>query len=674
MSGIIKFTIANNSITHLGRNLYSTTPPALAELVANAYDAYATNVDISITDDHIIVADNGKGLDLQELQEKYAIIGKVKKEEKPICGLSHRAPMGKKGIGKLAAFSLGQKYTVYCKSQESENWCTFSLDYRELKGKDDNTFPALYEMIEQLPANLDAYNELDCGFIVKVGDLRRKSISTTFKNIRAQLSRRFYLKSGETDFTVNMNEKQIDLSVNEYYENLEYLLHFGYEDDEITEVFDTKKIRLEKYENNFEIVDYLQKHEIKGWIGSVEKPKHLKSDGNNYGSIVVYMNGKIADENILKNRGDARIANQYIVGEIQANFFDSLEDPITSSRQGLDDSVDEVQEYIEIIAALRSYVIDQWSGIREEIIIEKLPLSIKNNENYRTWLSALSPSQQRINNKMITMLTQTLDEGDPKNENALSAIVSSIANVVNNVEISELENALRENDNDQSKQMALMHKLMDSVSKVEAIKITDLIHARLRAIDELEKLMDNPGAAESLFRDHLADNPWLLNPYWNTDMNKKLNDRDIEIITEKYYKYVREDNTVRRNFIDILVSVAEEKYPIIVELKKNNPKDHAKVKYVDIYSQINHYRQAIKQSVDEFESIDDNNIPVWFILSEDSGIEGSGNKIELSLKEIELLEAQNIKLVKYNKLLNNARRMYCEYREVVEAQKIVPLL
>ena len=28
----IKFSIANNAVTHLGRNLYSTTPPALAEL------------------------------------------------------------------------------------------------------------------------------------------------------------------------------------------------------------------------------------------------------------------------------------------------------------------------------------------------------------------------------------------------------------------------------------------------------------------------------------------------------------------------------------------------------------------------------------------------------------------------------------------------------------------
>ena len=44
----ISFSTANHAVTHLGRNLYSTTPPALAELVANSYDAYATKVDIKI--------------------------------------------------------------------------------------------------------------------------------------------------------------------------------------------------------------------------------------------------------------------------------------------------------------------------------------------------------------------------------------------------------------------------------------------------------------------------------------------------------------------------------------------------------------------------------------------------------------------------------------------------
>lgn len=46
--GIINFHVANRAATHLGRKLYSTTPPALAELIANSYDAYATEVRVTI--------------------------------------------------------------------------------------------------------------------------------------------------------------------------------------------------------------------------------------------------------------------------------------------------------------------------------------------------------------------------------------------------------------------------------------------------------------------------------------------------------------------------------------------------------------------------------------------------------------------------------------------------
>lgn len=74
----LKFSIANNAVTHLGRNLYSTTPPALAELVANSYDAYATAVNINLSNESISIIDNGKGLSIKELETKHAIIGSEK--------------------------------------------------------------------------------------------------------------------------------------------------------------------------------------------------------------------------------------------------------------------------------------------------------------------------------------------------------------------------------------------------------------------------------------------------------------------------------------------------------------------------------------------------------------------------------------------------------------------
>lgn len=44
MIGKIDLQIAYGAVKHFGRNLYTSNPPAIAELVANSWDAYATNV------------------------------------------------------------------------------------------------------------------------------------------------------------------------------------------------------------------------------------------------------------------------------------------------------------------------------------------------------------------------------------------------------------------------------------------------------------------------------------------------------------------------------------------------------------------------------------------------------------------------------------------------------
>jgi len=218
----LKFSIANNAVTHLGRNLYSTTPPALAELVANSYDAYATIVDITLSDDSISIVDNGKGLSLKELESKYAIIGSEKKYEEPINDLDERKPMGKKGIGKLAAFSLGNEYTVYSKCQGSDSWISFNLKYREMISKEDYEV----EISEgSLPPEFSKYESYSSGFIVKITDTRRKTTVATRKNIRNQLSRRFYINQSKTDFKLNIDGEELKLDSNEYYDKIEYLFY-----------------------------------------------------------------------------------------------------------------------------------------------------------------------------------------------------------------------------------------------------------------------------------------------------------------------------------------------------------------------------------------------------------------------------------------------------------------
>lgn len=118
-----------HTIEHLGVKMYSHTPPAIAELIANSYDACAKEVNIRLYSGdpfRIEVEDNGDGMTFNEVNNHFLRIGRNRrKEQQPnSCG---RKPTGKKGLGKLALFGLGNKITIITKKDRQQ--VKFTLDY-----------------------------------------------------------------------------------------------------------------------------------------------------------------------------------------------------------------------------------------------------------------------------------------------------------------------------------------------------------------------------------------------------------------------------------------------------------------------------------------------------------------------------------------------------------------
>ena len=67
-----------NVLNHLGLNLYSNVPAVLAELIANAWDADATRVEVTVERNPVgeqgpvlVIADSGCGMDEADLRGKY---------------------------------------------------------------------------------------------------------------------------------------------------------------------------------------------------------------------------------------------------------------------------------------------------------------------------------------------------------------------------------------------------------------------------------------------------------------------------------------------------------------------------------------------------------------------------------------------------------------------------
>ncbi len=104
-------------LSSIGERLYSQSLDLIRELVANAYDADATRVDIKIDDRNMTVTDNGLGMNRSGL-EQYFTIGSPLKKQYPTSVLYKRVRIGEFGIGKFAVLSLCDRFELFTSSRD----------------------------------------------------------------------------------------------------------------------------------------------------------------------------------------------------------------------------------------------------------------------------------------------------------------------------------------------------------------------------------------------------------------------------------------------------------------------------------------------------------------------------------------------------------------------------
>ena len=110
------FKLSPRILDHLGLSAYNSVQKCLTELVANAYDADAKEVRITLPttinrNAVIEIVDNGVGMSEKEIREKFLYLGRNKRldGEKTESG---RLVIGSKGIGKLAGFGIASKSQI----------------------------------------------------------------------------------------------------------------------------------------------------------------------------------------------------------------------------------------------------------------------------------------------------------------------------------------------------------------------------------------------------------------------------------------------------------------------------------------------------------------------------------------------------------------------------------
>lgn len=147
MENSLQFKISSALKDLVGKDLITSDNVAIFELVKNSYDAYANHVVITFSKNKITIADNGKGMSLSDLKNKWLFWGfsakkdgtedEVNDKQKSYRDKIRRFYAGAKGIGRFSCDRLGRLLTITTKTRDSllaeqilVDWANFEVDQK----------------------------------------------------------------------------------------------------------------------------------------------------------------------------------------------------------------------------------------------------------------------------------------------------------------------------------------------------------------------------------------------------------------------------------------------------------------------------------------------------------------------------------------------------------------
>lgn len=386
-----KFSLTWDALKLLGKNLYSHPWSAISELVANGVDANAKKIfvhlDMSRGKEHarLEILDNGVGMDEAGLA-RYVKVGYKKRDG----GYDRhvKRPMGRKGIGKLAALYLSNIFFLLTK-QENQNFLLRKVDVAN--ASEDEQPKLINVSLEDVPdtALKNQWEEEPSGTLILIEDVNLNGYGEkAFEALEEKLANQF-LVSSLTEcliFYKNTNEKGQSgkyrpVKKRIAYGNLLSVKKRFTEDHPKPEEWDNcvvpnrkvqVKIRREIVELPVKVsslaaaendeksdsapegyieVDGTKVHySLAGWIGmhaSIDNTVAQENDSNysrnrfhSPSEIRLYVRNKLAIGNVIPLLGLTQTYVNYIEGEISFDVLDDdrLADIATTSREGFDEN------------------------------------------------------------------------------------------------------------------------------------------------------------------------------------------------------------------------------------------------------------------------------------------------------------------------------------------------
>ena len=194
----LKFKVSTGLKTVLGSELITDDEVAIFELVKNSFDANASRVSLHFSHNSIVIADNGDGMSLNDINDKWLMVAYSSKRgrntrdfREAISERRHYA--GSKGIGRFSCDRLGSKAVLQTRAKNERkgpvhqitvNWDLFDRDPTKLfqsVGLD-------YEDLKQFNIPKEILTQSH-GTVITVKDTRTDWTASKIRDLKSALSK-----------------------------------------------------------------------------------------------------------------------------------------------------------------------------------------------------------------------------------------------------------------------------------------------------------------------------------------------------------------------------------------------------------------------------------------------------------------------------------------------------
>jgi hypothetical protein len=492
-------TFHGRVIDHLGIQMYQSPVAAIAELVANAWDADAESVSIRLPADlgpgaEITIKDSGHGMTFEECQEKYLNVGWGRRGDDPneTSSGKGRPILGRKGIGKFAGFGIAEVIRIDTVSEQTGERTIFEMKIKELRGEkyisgEGGNIPA-----ECFGPDDALKGEHGTTISLKSLKMARRPSPGPFAR---SMARRFLLHQRQDDFTIAVNGEALP------------------------EGFNLAGVQFEFPR------DYLP----------AEKPSGLRIDDHGWGietvggqeirwrflfqwdtideeelrGIAVFAKGKLAQSPFLFNLTGGlggQHGVEYLYGQVDADYLDSLADDVISTERQRIDWIHESTQPLLLWGQDRVKVLLRiWRDRRGAERLHQLETKVA---RFSPRLDKLQPHEAETVKRALARLGQipTLsqdqfaDLGDAVltawEQGRLRQLIATVAEV----------ESLSEED---------VLGILFEADVLTGLNIAEAVTTKILTVGGL-KLRIQKRELELAVRDYIAKNPWLISPRWET--------------------------------------------------------------------------------------------------------------------------------------------------------------